>query len=101
MHTKMARSAFLSPGQLQPEYRKLCVLVQGKKERKKKDQAASMGLLLFGLETAKAQETLTDKYLAPLCLTYLGVALDTMSTNASSVLRSRPFPPCPRDFFML
>ena len=42
-----------------------------------------MGLLLFDLETAKAQETLTDKYLAPLCLKYLSFALDTMSTNAS------------------
>jgi len=36
------------------------------------------------------QETLTDKYLAPLCLKYLSVALDTMSTNASSVLYSSP-----------
>lgn len=41
-----------------------------------------MELLLFELETAKAQETLTNKYLASLSLTYLGFALDTMSTNA-------------------
>lgn len=58
-----------------------------------------MGLLLFELEKAKAQETLTDKYLAPLCLKYLSVALDTMSTNASSVLYSSPFPLCTQDFF--
>lgn len=58
-----------------------------------------MGLLLFELETAKAQETLTDKYLVSLCLKYLRVALDTMSTNASSVLHSDPFPLCPQGFF--
>lgn len=59
-----------------------------------------MGLLLFELETAKAQETLTEKYLAPLCLKYLSVALDTMSTNASSVFHSSVFPLCPLDFSM-
>ncbi len=59
-----------------------------------------MGLLLFESETAKAQETLTDKYLAPLCLKYLRVALDTMSTNALSVFYSSPFPLCPQDFFL-
>lgn len=58
-----------------------------------------MGLLLFELETAKAQETLTDKYLAPLCLKYLSVALDTMSTNASSVLYSSPVSSLSTRFF--
>lgn len=69
-------------------------------QRGKKGEAVSMGLLLFELETAKAQETLTDKYLAPLSLKYLSVALDTMSTNASSVFYSSPFPLSPQDFFM-
>lgn len=59
-----------------------------------------MELLLFEPESEKAQESLTDKYLAPLSLKYLGVALDTMSTNASSVLRTRPLPLSPRDVFM-
>lgn len=63
----------------------LCACSEGKK-----GEAVSMGLLLFELETAKAQETLTDKYLAPLSLKYLSVALDTMSTNASSVFYSSP-----------
>lgn len=58
-----------------------------------------MGLLLFELETAKAQETLTDKYLAPLCLKSLRVALDTMSTNASSVLHSSPVSSLSTRFF--
>lgn len=49
-----------------------------------------MGLLLFELETAKARETLSDKYLTPLCLKGLTVTLDTMSTNASSALHSSP-----------
>lgn len=57
-----------------------------------------MELLLFELETAKAQETLTDKYLASLSLKYLCDALDTKSTNASSVLHPSPFPFCPQGF---
>lgn len=65
-------------------------------ERKRR---LSMELLLFELETAKAQETLTNKYLASLSLTYLGFALDTMSTNASSVLHAGPFPLGPGGFF--
>lgn len=73
----------------------LCACLEEKKE-----EAVSMGLLLFELETAKAQEKLTDKYLASLCLKYLSVTLDTMSTNASSVLHSGPFSFCPQDFFM-
>lgn len=58
--------------------------------------AVSMGLLLIGLEMEEAQGTVSDKYLAPVCLKYLSVALDTMSANASSV------PVCflyPRAFF--
>lgn len=60
--------------------------MEGKKGRLSKE------LLLFEFETAKVQETLTDKYLALLSPTYLGFALDTMSTNASSVLHASPFP---------
>lgn len=45
-----------------------------------------------------AQETQT-KYLDPLCLKYLGIALDTMSTHASSVRYSSQLPFCPQHFF--
>lgn len=42
-----------------------------------------------------AQETQT-KYLDPLCLKYLSIALDTMSTHASSVCYSGQLPLCPQ-----
>lgn len=45
-----------------------------------------------------AQET-QRKYLDPLCLKYLSIALDTMSTHASSVCYSSQLPFCPQHFF--
>lgn len=72
------------------QHRKLCVLLL----REKRGESVSMGLLLFDLEG----QVWWTKYLALLWLKYLSVALDTTSTNASSVSRSSPFPLRPQDF---
>lgn len=61
----------------------------------KKESLSQWGFCYLGW---RAQETLT-KYLDPLCLKYLSIALDTMSTNASSVCYSSLFPLHPSKIF--
>lgn len=64
-------------------------------EKKKMGSLSQWGFCYFSWG---AQETQT-KYLGPLCLKYLSIALDTMSTHASSVCYSSKLPFCPQHFF--
>lgn len=91
VHESTATCGALGLGQLQSSTGSFVCLFWGKKKE-------SLSQWSFCYLSWRAQETLT-KYLGPLCLKYLSIALDTMSTNASSVCYSSPFPLHPSKIF--
>lgn len=90
VHQSTATCGSLSLGQLQSGTGSFVCLFW--EEEKKMGSLSQWG---FCYLSWGAQGTQT-KYLDPRCLKYLGIALDTMSTHASSVCYSSQLPLCPQ-----